>query len=156
MTVRLAVANENRTALDFEDSRVGDGNSEDVGGEVFETCFAGANGLGVDVPVNLPDLRRDLIEESNLLDFITELGSKDHGEGSDGEIEVNPGGVPEAIRGGEGAAWDDVVYVGVILQGTSPGMEDSEETWKISTDVIWIQGEFLDGLGGGLEQGRVS
>jgi hypothetical protein len=113
-------------SLNLQDTRIGDGNSEDIGGKVFEACFAGTHGLGVDVPVNLPDLRRDLIEETGLLHFITELGSKDHGEGSDGEIEVNPGGVPEAIGGGEGAAGDDVVY-GVILQGTSPGMEDSKK-----------------------------
>jgi hypothetical protein len=87
--MRFSVANENRTVLDFDDSRIGDGNSEDVGGEVFEACFAGAHGLGVDVPVNLPDLRRDLIEETGLLHFITELGFKDHGESSDGEIEID-------------------------------------------------------------------
>ncbi len=46
--------------------------------------------------------------------------------------------------------------MGVILQGTTPGVKDPEETGEISTHVILIQGEFLDSLGGGLEQGRVS
>jgi hypothetical protein len=154
--MRFSVVNENRTVLDFQDSRIGDGNSEHVGGKVFEACFAGADGLGVDVPVNLPDLRRDLIEETGLLHFITELGLKDDGESSDGEIEVNSGGVPEAIGGREGATGDDVMDMGVILQSTPPGVKDPEESWKISTDVILIQGEFFDSLGGGLEQGRVS
>jgi hypothetical protein len=46
--------------------------------------------------------------------------------------------------------------MGVILQGTSPGVEDAEESWEITADVVFVEGEFFDGLGGGLEQGRVS
>jgi hypothetical protein len=87
--MRFLVANENRTALDFEDSRIRDGNSEDIGGEVLEACFAGAHGLRVDVPVDLPNLRGDLVEETSFFHLIAELGFKDHGEGSDGEIEID-------------------------------------------------------------------
>ena len=47
--MRFPVANEDSTVLDFQNSRVGDGDFEDVGGEVFEACFAGTHGLGVDV-----------------------------------------------------------------------------------------------------------
>ena len=35
-------------------------------------------------------------------------------------------------------------------------MEDAEESREITADILLIQGEFFDGLGGGLEQGRVS
>jgi hypothetical protein len=63
--------------------------------------------------------------------------------------------VPEAIGGREGATWDDVMDMGVIFKGSSPGVKDSEETWEIPTDVMFIQSEFFDALGGGLEQGRV-
>ena len=156
MAVRFAVANEDGAVLDFQDSRIGDGHSEDVGGKVFEACFAGTDGLGIDVPVDLPDFRGDLIEETGLLHFIAELGFEDFGESSDGEIEIDPGGVPEAIGGGEGAAGDDVMDMGVILQGSSPGVKDAEESREISADVMFIQGKFLDRFGGGLEQGRVS
>jgi len=45
--------------------------------------------LGVDVPIDLPDLRGDLIEETGMLHFISELGFKDHGERFYGEIEVD-------------------------------------------------------------------
>jgi hypothetical protein len=88
--MRFSVANEDGTVLDFQDARVGDGDSEDVGGEVFEGCFAGAYGLGVNVPVDLPEFRGDLVKESGLFHFILELGFEDDGERSDGEIEVNP------------------------------------------------------------------
>lgn len=112
--------------------------------------------MGVDVPIGLPKVRRDLLEKASLFHFIAELGFKDDREGSDGEIEIDPGGVPEAIGGGEGAAGDDVVDVGVILQGTSPGVEDAKESREITTDVVFVEGEFFDGLGGCLEEGRVS
>src|SRR4030043_1751625 len=106
MTMRFLVADEDRAVLDFQDSRIGDGASEDVGGKVFEGCFAGADGLGVDVPVDLPDVWRDFLEEASILHGIAELGFEDLGKSSYGEVEIDPGGVPEGIGGGEGAAWD--------------------------------------------------
>jgi len=63
--------------------------------------------------------------------------------------------VPEAIGGGEGAAGDDVMDMGVILEGSSPGVKDAEETREISADVMLIRSKFLHSFGGGLEQGRV-
>ena len=63
--------------------------------------------------------------------------------------------MPEAIGGGEGATGDDVMEMGVILQGSSPGVKDAEETREISADVMLIRSKFLHSFGGGLEQGRV-
>ena len=147
MTLRFSVANEDRAVLDFQDSRIGDGHSEDVGGKVFEACFTGTDGLGIDVPVDLPDFRGDLVEETGLLHFIAELGFEDLGKSSDGEIEVDPGGVPESIGGGEGAAWDDVMDMGVKLQGSSPGVKDAEESREISAEVMFIRSKFPDSFG---------
>ena len=45
--------------------------------------------------------------------------------------------------------------MGVILQGTPPGMKDPEESRKITADVFFIRSQFLDGLGGGFEQGGI-
>ena len=112
--------------------------------------------MGIDVPVDLPDLGGDLIEETGVFHFIAELGFEDDGESLDGEIEIDPGGVPEAIGGGEGAAGDDVMDMGVKLQGTAPGVKDAEESREITADVMLIQGKFLDRFGGSFEQGRVS
>jgi hypothetical protein len=63
--------------------------------------------------------------------------------------------VPEVIGGGEGAAGNDVMDMGVKLQGTSPGVKDPQESRKITADVLFIQSELLDGLGGGFKQGGV-
>jgi len=95
--MRFAIVNENRPVLDLQDTRIGDSHSKDVRGKVLQTCFAGADGLGIDNPVHLPDLRGDLIEESGLSHRITELGFEDFGEGLDGEVKIDPGGVPETI-----------------------------------------------------------
>jgi hypothetical protein len=156
VVVRLTVANEDGTVFDFNDARIGDCDSEDVRGEVLKDCFTGAYGLGIDVPIDLPDLRGDLIEEASFFHFVSELSFEDDGESFNGEIEVDPWGVPEAVGGGEGATGDDVMDVGVILEGTSPSVKDSEETREIPTDVMFIRGDFFNSLGGGLEQGRVS
>jgi hypothetical protein len=45
--------------------------------------------------------------------------------------------------------------MGVILQGTSPGVKNAEETREITADVMLIRSKFLHSFGGGLEQGRV-
>jgi hypothetical protein len=155
VTVRFAVADKNHPILDLEDTRIGDSHSEDVGGKVLQACLAGAYGLGIDIPVGPPDIWRDLIEEAGFFHRIAKLGFEDLGEGLDGKIKINPGGVPEAIGGGEGAAWDDVMEVGVKLQGTPPGMEDTEESGEICADELLIKGQFLHCFRGSLEQGRV-
>ena len=67
--------------------------------------------------------------------------------------------MPEAIGGGEGASGDPafggIMEMGVILQGSSPGVKDAEETREISADVMLIRSKFLHSFGGGIEQGRV-
>jgi hypothetical protein len=89
VAVRFAIANEDGAVLDFNDARIRDSDSEDVGGEVFEGCFAGAYGLGMDVPVDLPDFRGDLIKETGFFHSIAELGFEDLRKGFNGEIEID-------------------------------------------------------------------
>ena len=93
----FAIANEHGAILDVDDARVGDGDFEDVGGEVFEASFAGGHRLRIDVPVDLPDFGRDLIEELGLFHQIAELGPEDFRERLDGEKEIHFGRMPRAI-----------------------------------------------------------
>ena len=154
--MRFAIENEDGAVLDFQDTRVGDGHFEDVGGEVFEAGFRTRYGLGVDVPVDVPNFRGDLIKQAGLFHLITELGFEDDGESFDGEIEIDSGGIPAAIGSGESAAGDDVMDMGVILQGSSPGVQHAKEARQIGADVTLIKSKFFDGLRGGLKQGGVS
>ena len=63
---------------------------EDIRGEVFEAGFGGTYRLGIDVPIDLPDFRGNLIEESGIFHGATKLGLEDFGEGSDREIKIDP------------------------------------------------------------------
>jgi hypothetical protein len=156
VTVRFAVANEDRTVLDFQDAGVGEGDFEDVRGEVLQRSMTGRNGLGIDIPIDLPDLRWDLLEQAGSFHFIAELSFENLGESFNREIEVGSGGKPAALGRGKSAAWDDIMDVRMILQGTSPGVKDTEEARQIGADVLSIRGKLFHGLGGSLKQGRVS
>jgi hypothetical protein len=87
---------------------------------------------------------------------IAELGSEDYRENVDGEKEIDSGGMPGAIGRTEGATRNDVMDMGMILQGSSPGVKDAEEAWEIGPDVLLIKGELFDRRRRGLEQSRVT
>ncbi len=116
LAVRFAVANPHRAVLDGNDARVGNGDFEDVGGEIFDSGLAGANRLAVDVPGDLPEIRWNLIEQIGLLQQIAELGSEDYRESFDGEKEIDSGRMPRAIGRTDSAARNDVVNVGMVLK----------------------------------------
>ena len=155
-TVRFAVANEHGTVLDVDDTRVGDGDFEDVGGQVFEASFAGGYCLGIDIAVDVPDSGGDLIEELSLFHQIAELGFEDFGERFDREKEIDPGGMPGAIGRTESATRNDVVNMGMVLQGAPPSVEHAEEAWEIGTEVFSIEGKFFDRIRRRLEQSGVT
>ncbi len=96
-TVRFAIADEHGAVLDAHDTRIGDGDFEDVGGEVFEASFAGGYRLAVDVPGDLPDIVGNLIQQFCLFHQIAELGTKDDRESLDRQKEIDFGGMPRAI-----------------------------------------------------------
>ena len=95
--MRFAIANEHRAILDVDDARVGDRDFENVRGQVFEARFAGGYRLGVDVPVDVPDIGWDLIEELGLFHQIAERGSEDFRESMHWEKEIDSGRMPGAI-----------------------------------------------------------
>ena len=97
IAVGFAITNEHGAVLDFNDARVGDGDFEDVGGQVFEASFAGGHRLAVDVPVDVPDFIGDLTQQVGEFDQIAELGREDFRERFDGEKEIDFGRMPRAI-----------------------------------------------------------
>jgi hypothetical protein len=64
--------------------------------------------------------------------------------------------MPGAIGRTQSATANDVMNMGMVLQGSSPSVEHSEEAWEIGTEVLWIEGEFFDRLRGRLEQSGVT
>jgi len=68
---------------------------------------------------------------------------------------VEVGGVPGVVLGRDGSSWDDVMDVGVVVELTAPGVEDTEETWEICSDVLGISSQGGHSLGRGCEHGIV-
>jgi hypothetical protein len=60
--------------------------------------------------------------------------------------------MPAPVLVAQRAAHDDVVNVGVILQGAAPGVQDSEEPRHIPADVSGVDGQGLDRPRRGREQ----
>jgi hypothetical protein len=81
-----------------------------------------------------------LIEQAGFFHLITELGFEDDGESFDGEIEIDSGGIPATIGSGESAAGDDVMDMGMLLQGSSPSVKDAEEARQVGAEVMGIRG----------------
>jgi len=155
LAMGLLVSEEYGIVLDLQDSAVGDGDAEDIGGEVLDRVRAISHSLGVDIPGDVPDLGADLVQEPCLFHFVAELGSEEDGQSFDGEEEVEVGGVPGVVLGRDGSSWDDVMDVGVVVELTSPGVEDTEEAWEIGSDVLGIGSQDGHSLGRGCEQGIV-
>jgi len=87
--VRFSVSEGNAVILHFDNAAVGDGHFEDIRSQVFDGGMALPHCLAVDVPLDVPNLRRDEIEEPGFLHLIAELGPEDLGECSDRQIEVD-------------------------------------------------------------------
>jgi len=85
----FCILKEDGVVFHFEDAGIGDSHFEDIRGEIFQAGFRGTDGLRVDIPIELPDLGGDFIEEAGFLHFIAELGFEDYGERFYGEIEVD-------------------------------------------------------------------
>lgn len=88
VTLFFAVGEGDLSVLGIDDPGVGDGHPEDIGGKIFESRFAVTYGLGVDVPVDLPNSRVNGADEFLPAHLGPELGAEDSGEGLDRQIEV--------------------------------------------------------------------
>src|SRR5262249_59571970 len=96
------------------DAAVGDGDLEDIRGEVGEGGVAMVIGLTVDVPGDGPDLGVDVLQQASLAHVVFEERAVDGGERFDRDKEVGSGGAPGRAVRGEATARDDVVDVGVV------------------------------------------
>ena len=145
---RLFVAKGDDSILHFHNAAVGDGHLEDIRGKILEAGRAFAHRLAVDVPLDFPDLGRDLVKEAGSLHFVSELGPEDLGEGLYRQIEIDPGRMPGAVFGQKGSSGGNVVDMGMILEGAPPRMEHAKETGKIAPHMLFIAGKLFYGLGG--------
>ena len=156
MAVRLLIPESHVVVIDAQDAALRDRHLEHVGGEVLQRPAAVTRGLAVDVPLRRPDLARNLPEQAGRVDPITKLGPHDPRQCSHREIEPGPGRMPAPVLVAQRPAHDDIVNVGVILQGASPGVQDPEQPGDVPADGLGVGGQQLDGSRRGREQRPVA
>ena len=154
-TAHFPVGEGDRAVREADKTVVGDGDLEDIGGEVGEGGVAVVVGLTVDIPGDGPDLRIDVLQQTGVAHIFFEEGAVDGGEGFDGDKEVGPGGQPGRAVLGEAPTRDDVMDVGVVLELPAPGVQDPGKSWEIGPDEAFVGGEPFEGRGRRVKHGLV-
>jgi hypothetical protein len=143
--------------VDVEDAVVGDGDAEDVGGEVREHFMAGTGGPAVNDPFGTarPDSGVDEMEEAACGEFGLETELDASGECF---VREKPVAVtvrdPAVVARGEGASGDNEVDVEMEGQVTAPGLEDADHAGE-AAEVFRVASEEEKGVSGGAEEGGV-
>jgi hypothetical protein len=149
--VGRAIAEGDLVVLELDETAVGDGDAEDIGGQVFEGRASIANGFAMDNPLMFPGRGRQGAGERRLLECVEELGSEDLGKGLHREEETMMSWEPGAVIGGQGASWDKIVYMGMIGKVAAPGVQNAEHT-NLSTHETRVTSQELGGSCGCAEQ----
>jgi len=93
-TAHFTVGEGDRAVREADETAVGDGDLEDIRGQVGEGRVAMWRGLTMDIPRDGPHLGVDVLQQSGLAHVVFEDGSVDGGQGFDGDKEVGSGGAP--------------------------------------------------------------
>ena len=133
--------------FDAEDAFVGNGDFEDVGSKIPQGGLPVAHGLTVDDPVEIPYLGIDGLEELSVLHGVAEFGLVDFGESLNGEIEVGSRGKPLGAIGGESTADDEIMDMGMVLEFSSPGVQDAGESRQLRADEARVAGKGVERAG---------
>jgi hypothetical protein len=134
-----------RAVLQADQTMVGDGDLEDLGGQGGAGGMAVVVGLTVDVPRGGPDLRVDLLQQPGLVHGVFEEGAVDRGERFDRDKEVGAGGQPGRAVLGEAPTGHNVMDVRMGLELPAPGVPDPGKAWEISPNETCIGGEPFEG-----------
>ncbi len=154
-TAYVPVGEGDRAVCERDDAVVGDGDLEDIRGEIGEGGVAVVIGLTVDVPGKSPGLRIDLLQQTGVAHLFFEDGAVDGGERFDRDKEVGPGGPPGRAVLGEAPTRDNVVDVGVVLELPAPGVQDPGEPREIGPNKALVGGETFESRCRRLKQGLV-
>ena len=156
--VRLAflVADGDAVIVEADDAAVGDGNAEDVAGEIIEhRLLAITPGGAMDNPRRRPDRLGDDQVRPALLERGPELAAHQPGEGFDRDEEALAGRKPVAAVLGNAAAADQAMDMRVVKELLGPGMKHGEYT-NGGADEAGIAGKLDDRLGRRLHQQSVA
>jgi len=156
VAARFLVFEKNLPVFDFNNAVVRKGHFEDVGCQIFNALRTGANGLTVDHPGLLPDIRADTGSKPALFHLIEKFGFEDFGHDPYGQVKVLAQRVPASIGPGERAAGHDVVNMGMVGHRSAPGVQHAEKAGKIGADELLVARQLLQSLRGCREHRRVA
>jgi hypothetical protein len=154
-TAHFPVGERHGTIREADETVVGDGHLEDIRGEVRKGGVAVVVGLTVDIPGDGPDLRVDVLQQASLAYLFLEKRTVNGGERFDRDEEVGSGRTPCGAVPGEAPARDDVVDVRVVLELSTPGMQDTSKSWEVGPDETLVFRQPFEGRGRRLKQGLV-
>jgi len=154
-TAHFPVGEDDHAVREADETVVGDGSLEDIGGEVRQGGAAVVVGLTVDIPGDGPDLRVDVLQQAGLAHLFLEKRTVNGGERFDRDEEVGAGGLPGHAVLREATARNDVVEVRVVLELPAPDMQDARETREVCPDKARVCGQSLEGRGRCVKQGLV-
>ena len=154
----------------LQQAMVGECDAMGVSGEVGEDALRACEGsLAVDDPVLLEESIDERLESTRIsargvggwqsqlssaisaLEVREVLGSKDAGESSDRREEAAARGDPGVAFKGETSARDDAVEMGVVGEGLTPGVQESEAA-AASAEMGGIGGERTQGFPGAAKE----
>jgi len=141
MGLVVAIAEGDLSVGESFQAAVGDGDSEDVAGQVLEDLVAGARVAAMNGPLLSPGRRRGLPHFQRFQPG-AELGAKDGAQGVARHQKTGmPGGEPSAL-GGEPASGNQEMNVGVEEHRAGPGVEHGQDRQGAS-DPLRVPGQFL-------------
>jgi hypothetical protein len=141
--------------IEGDDAAMGDGALKDIGCEVCEGGMSMGIGQAVHVPGGCPDLWIDPVKEPGVCHVVFADGSVDRRKRFNGDKEVVSGRSPVGAVLREAAGRDDGVDVGVRLELSAPGVQDTGATREVGADKARILGEAFEGRRRRLAQGLI-
>jgi len=154
-TAHFPVGARHGTIREADETVVGDGHREDIRGEVLQGGVTMVVGLTVDMPGDGPDLRVDVLQQAGLAHLFLAKRTGHGGERFDRDEAVGSGRTPGCAVPGEATARDDGVDVRVVLELSTPGMQDTSQSREVGPDEALVFRQPCEGRCRRLQQGLV-
>src|SRR5580700_4304355 len=152
----VLVTNDNALVVEPGDTRIGDGDTEDIARVLFKY---GLLALSPDRAMDDPWLGPCGLWQNQVgtafLERGPELAAEQFGQGLLWDEEGVARRIPVVAVIGYATSGDQAVGVGVKEKLLRPRMQDGKHTDR-AADMAWVASEFDDGLGGGLHQDGVA
>ena len=105
-----------------------DGDAKEAAAQVSQDLFSLAGVLGMDDPIVLPELGRELIQQAGGARSATKLGAEDAGKGAHWDQKGGVfGRMPLGVLGVRAAGADQQMDMGMIEQSAGPSVEHGQD-----------------------------